>query len=78
MKKELIDSEGNVIPPPDAATDVAQVIYLLEYCRQRNFIVGPHVQVGDVVVQVKDPTLLDKRGENAEQKTIWQEHGHEE
>lgn len=57
MKNELIDTEGNVIPPPDASSDVARLIYLLEYCRHRRFRLGPIVQVGDVVVNVVDPQL---------------------
>lgn len=75
MKKDLIDSEGNVIPPPDATSDVAQLIYLLEYCRQRSFVLGPTVQVRDVVVQVKDPTLERSRSAKTPEPTIWQEHG---
>ena len=55
MKKfEVIDDDGNVLPPPDGDTPIAQIIYLLEYGRVRGFRVGPTVKVGDTVVQVRD------------------------
>lgn len=76
--KDLIDKNGNVIPPPDSETDVAKMIYLLEYCRHRNFVVGPIVQVGDVVLQVKDPTLERAPTEKKAEVTIWEQHGHKD
>ena len=78
MKKvEIIDDDGNVVPPPTADTDVAQLIYLLEYCRKREFLIGPTVQVGSVTVQVQDPGLRKRLGKETE-TDIWEAHGHKD
>lgn len=69
-KFELIDDDGNVLPPPDPESPVAQIIYLLEYGRLRGFRVGPTVQVGDVTVGVRD--LRQERDLMQEART---EHG---
>jgi hypothetical protein len=61
--KTLLDDAGNVIPPPNADTDVGKLIYLLEYCRSRKFVLGPLVQIGEVVVQVKDSMLERDKNE---------------
>lgn len=53
-KTELIDEDGNVLPPPESGTPVAHLIYLLEYGRKRGFQIGPTVQVDGVAVQVVD------------------------
>ncbi len=53
-KTEIIDEHGNVLPPPEPGSPVANVIYLLEYGRKRGFCVGPTIQVGDTIVQVRD------------------------
>lgn len=55
MKKTtVIDDDGNEIVPPPDDSDVAHIIYLLEYGRKRGFRIGPTVQIGDVIVQVRD------------------------
>lgn len=51
---EVTDEDGNALPPPDPGSDVAQIIYLIEYARTRSFRIGPTVKVGDAVVQVVD------------------------
>lgn len=76
--KDIIDAEGNVIPPPDASSDIAKTIYLLEYCRKRRFVLGPVVQVGEVIIQVKDPTLERSQNQDTRESDIWEEHGHRE
>jgi hypothetical protein len=53
-KTEIIDDDGNLIPPPEPGSPVAQIIYLLEYGRKRGFQIGPRVQVGDTIVEVMD------------------------
>lgn len=53
-KTTIVDDDGNEIPPPDQGSPVALVIYLLEYGRKRGFQIGPTLQIGDVIVQVKD------------------------
>jgi hypothetical protein len=50
---EVLDDEGNVIAPPGPETPVGQIVWLLEYARQRDFQI-PMVQVGDTIVTVTD------------------------
>lgn len=80
MKKfELLDTDGNVISMDNVSTDVKSLIYLLEYARKREFVLGPTVQVGNVIAQVKDPGLLEKLGRGVAPETdIWTAHGHSE
>lgn len=73
------DDDGNDLPVPPADSDVGQLIYLLEYGRQRGFRIGPTVQIGNLIVQVND--LRQKEGRtntNQPETTIWQENGHDE
>lgn len=56
------DIDGNEIVPPPAATDVGQLIYLLEWARRRGFTVGPNVRVGALVLQVQDLRQTEGRG----------------
>jgi hypothetical protein len=53
-RTEVIDPEGNTMPPPEPGTPMAQAIYLLEYGRLRGFRIGPTIQIGDVILQVSD------------------------
>lgn len=53
-RDEVIDEDGNVLPPPEPGTPIAQIIYLMEYGRKRGFRIGPRVQVGDTVAEVLD------------------------
>lgn len=53
-KIDIVDDDGNELPPPDPGSPVAQIIYLLEYGRKRGFMIGPRVQVGDAIVEVRD------------------------
>lgn len=82
IKKHIpIDDSGNEIPAPDPTTDVGQIIYLLEWGRLRGFLIGPTVQVGDTIVQVKDLRLQadrDQKNSPALERTIWQEAGHDD
>lgn len=76
--KTLIDNDGNALPTPPEQSDVAHLIYLLEYCRRRKFVVGPVVQVGDVVLQVRDPSVEKEENQRPPEGDIWKEHGYEE
>ncbi len=53
-RDEVIDEDGNVLPPPEPGSPVGQLIYLMEYARKRGFQIGPNVQVDGVIVQVRD------------------------
>lgn len=53
-KHDIIDDDGNIIAPPEAGSTIHQLVWLLEYGRKRGFRVGPTVQIGDVIVQVRD------------------------
>ena len=53
-RHEVIDDDGNALPPPEPGSPVAQIIYLLEYGRLRGFRIGPRVQIGDAVAEVLD------------------------
>lgn len=80
MKIPNADEHGNFLPELDPTSDVAQIIYLLEYGRKRGFRIGPTVQVGNAIVQVSD---LSQEREAADasvraEPTIWQENGHDD
>lgn len=53
-RDDIIDDDGNLILPPPADSDVAALIYLLEYGRKRGFLIGPTVKIGETTVQVVD------------------------
>lgn len=53
-KSEIVDEDGNELTPPEPGTDVAHIIYLLEYARKRGFKVGPALKVGETTIQVRD------------------------
>lgn len=57
------DIDGNDIAAPPAATDVGQLIYLLEWARKRGFRVGPAVRVGTLVLQVQDLRQTEGSGQ---------------
>lgn len=48
------DEEGNDLPVPPAASDLAQLIQLLEYGRRRGFRIGPTIRVGSIVTSIID------------------------
>ena len=51
---EVTDDDGNALAPPEPGTDVANIIFLLEYGRTRGFRIGPTLKVGETVLQVVD------------------------
>lgn len=53
-KYEVIDDDGNALPPPAPDSPVSQIVWLLEYGRKRGFRIGPRVQIGDTVAEVLD------------------------
>lgn len=71
------DEEGNDLKPPPEDSPVHAVMYLLEWARQRDFQIGPMVQIGDVIVQVAD--RRQQRGTpGAPDRGVWAAHGHEQ
>lgn len=53
-KTAVIDDDGNEMQPPEPGSPLATAIYLLEYGRKRGFQIGPAVQIGDIIFQVRD------------------------
>lgn len=51
---EILGDDGNALPPPEPGSDLASAIYLLEYGRKRGFRIGPQIQVGGIILQVRD------------------------
>ena len=73
---DVIDDDGNLIAPPPPDHPVMAVLYLLEYGRKRGFRIGPTVQVGDTIVQVRDMRLKEDRpAPGTPEASIWQENG---
>ena len=60
-KSDVIDDDGNIIDPPPPDHAVRAIVWLIEYGRRRGFLIGPTVQVGDVIVQVRDLRLEAER-----------------
>jgi len=84
MKRtDVIDEDGNEMVAPDPTSDVGRIIYLLEYGRARGFRIGPVVQVGDAIVQVRDlrqPAAKDEDDKTkpvVQEPTIWQQAGYD-
>lgn len=76
---DVIDDDGNIIAPPPPDSPVAQIVWLLEYGRKRGFRIGPTVQVGDTIVQVRDMRLKEEQPQpRAAETTIWQENGYDD
>lgn len=76
---QVIDDNGNIINPPDPGSDVGSMIYFLEYCRARDFMVGPTIQVGSTIVQVRDLRQMRAQQDQVKAGTgegdIWKENG---
>lgn len=70
------DDDGNNLTPPKADSDVGQLIYLLEWGRQRGFQIGPTIQIGTVIVQVRDQRSEGSRP--VPETDIFEEHGYTE
>ena len=56
--------EGETLVVPEPGTDVAHLIYLLEYCRRSGFKLGPQVQIGSIAVVVTDMRQLEGADES--------------
>lgn len=56
------DEEGDPLPQPAPASDLADLIQLLEYARSKDFVLGPIVQVGKIRLQVADIRQARKHG----------------
>lgn len=74
--KVVSDDDGNDLTAPGPETDVGQLIYLLEWARQRGFRIGPTIQIGTVIVQVADKRASER--EREPDLGIFAEHGHVE
>lgn len=55
------DEDGKSIGAPTPGSDVAQLTYLLEWARIRGFRIGPTVQCGELVLQVRDLRQFEDR-----------------
>lgn len=75
-KRVNADEEGNDLTPPPEDSPVHAIMYLLEWGRQRDFQIGPTIQVGDVIVQVSD--RRQNRAPGVPERNIWAAHGHEQ
>lgn len=76
-RRQVIDDDGNIIPPPPPESDVGQLIYLLEWARTREFVVGPVVKIGELQVQVADlRQARSERPAGSTERDVWAEHGH--
>lgn len=75
------DEEGDPLPQPAPASDLADLIQLLEYARTKDFQIGPFVQVGKIRLQVADIRQARKIGDltgratAAPEPSIWQMTG---
>jgi len=70
-------SEGEMLVVPEPGTDVAHLIYLLEYARRRGFRVGPAVQIGGLAIQVQDLRQVeDDPARSASDPGVWAVHGY--
>lgn len=71
------DEEGNALPRPEARSDLADLIQLLEYGRRRGFRIGPMVRLGKITLQIQDLRQTEGRGgEPKPERSIWDEHGY--
>lgn len=71
-------ADDGKIPPLFGDTDVEQLVWLLEVCRQRGYRIGPTVQVGTVIAQVTDVRLTSMEGlgtPTIPTTDVWDEHG---
>lgn len=76
--KRLADENGNDLPELDPHGDMAKLVFLLEYARKRGFRVGPTVQIGELIVQVRDLRQQEGKASPVDDGDIWAEHGHKE
>lgn len=53
------DEDGNPVPQPVVASDVSDLIQLMEYGRRKGFRIGPTVRVGKIVLQIRDLRQLE-------------------
>lgn len=65
MARREDDSDAVKLPRND---DVSRAIALLEWGRRRGFLIGPTVQVGDVIMQVQD--LRQAKQEGLAERTV--------
>lgn len=79
MKKSPIATDDGADIQIDPSSDVGQLIMLLEYARARGFQVGPTVQIGSVIAQVRDLRQVDPEGRGraaANALPIFERYGH--
>lgn len=77
-RKTAHDVDGNDLPELPQDSDVRSLLHLLEYCRVRGFAVGPHIQIGSVIVEVRDLRQAEAGRRGAPELGVWEEHGHKE
>lgn len=67
-----------VAPSPETAVGeaVAAIKQIMEWGRKRGFQIGPEVQVGEVVIRIRDlRQAKDLAKPGAKEQDIWEEHG---
>lgn len=76
-KFNLATDEGDSLPEIDPNSELGQIIYLLEYARLRDFQIGPNIQVGGTIINVRDLRQLKtmSRGAGEREVDIFEEHG---
>lgn len=78
-RNEILNIDDEPLPVPDAGTDVAHAIYLLEYARRNDFRVGPMIRVGSLIMQVSDLRQnASGAKDNAVDPSAWAAAGYEE
>jgi hypothetical protein len=72
------DDDGNPLPQPAPASDLADLIQLLEYGRLKGFKIGPTIRVGKIVTTVRDLRQRDQQTakDDTPEPSIWEEHGY--
>ena len=74
------DEAGDPVDAPSPNTAVGEAIaaikQLMEWGRRRKFQIGPEVQVGDVVIRIRDLRQAEAMAKPAaKEQDIWEEHG---
>lgn len=73
------DENGDPVPVPSQDTAVGEAVaaiqQLMEWARKRGYSIGPEVQVGDVVLRIRDLRQSADAKAKSKETDIWKEHG---
>lgn len=74
------DEDGDPVPQPVAASDLADLIQLMEWARTKGYRVGPMVRVGKLALQISDVRQREGKDRKEEEpdRGIFAEHGYSE